>query len=51
MTYEPTPSGPAVQAAGTRRPANQPANDLARLWRTSDRDHRWALIENQLRAA
>jgi hypothetical protein len=50
MTYDLTPSGSAVQAAETRS-ANRPANDLARLWRTSDREHRWALVESQLRAA
>jgi len=51
MAYDLTPSGPAVQAAETHRSSNRPANDLARLWRTSDREHRWALVESQLRAA
>ena len=55
MTYDLSPSlflenGPAVQAAAARK-ANQSAHDYARLWRTYDRDHRLALIDDQLRAA
>ena len=55
MTYDLSPSlflenGPAVQAAATRK-ANQSAHDYARLWRTYDREHRLALVDDQLRAA
>jgi hypothetical protein len=55
MTYDLSPSpfleGGSADEAEPTRSANRPANDLARLWRTSDREHRWALVENQLRAA
>ena len=44
------PAIPAKQAAATLS-ANRAAHDYARLWRTYDREHRLALIENQLRAA
>ena len=55
MTYDLSPAlflenGPTVQAAAARS-ANRSAHDYARLWRTYDREHRLALIENQLRAA
>jgi hypothetical protein len=55
MTYDLSPSlflenGPAVQAAASLK-ANRPAHDYARLWRTYDRDHRLALVNDQLRAA
>ena len=55
MTYELSPTlflenGPTVKAAATRS-ANRSAHDYARLWRTYDRDHRLALIDDQLRAA
>jgi len=44
---------PAIRAAlaAANPAANRPAPDFARLWRTSDREHRLALVENQLRAA
>ena len=55
MTYDLSPSlflenGPAVQAAAASK-ANRSAHDFARLWRTSDRERRLALVDDQLRAA
>ena len=55
MTYDLSPTlfledGPTVHAAAARK-ANRSAHDYARLWRTYDREHRLALVENQLRAA
>jgi hypothetical protein len=43
-------NGPANLAAADRH-AHRSAHDYARLWRTYDREHRLALVENQLRAA
>jgi len=55
MTYQLHPSlflenGPAVLAAADRA-AHRSAHDFARLWRSYDREHRLALVEDQLRAA
>ncbi len=55
MTYELSPTlflenGPAVLAAANRS-ATRSAHNYARLWRMYDREHRLALVEDQLRAA